>query len=354
MPIITRTDDGRGSGWRIADPVLRLRGWGTTLTRLLPVSPPSEALIVGTNATCWLQLLDPLVSKEHAKLSQVDGRWLISDMQSKNGLWQDGVRRVSFALEPGVEIGMGDLTLIPESAQLMALREILARLIGWNAARANEVDLALRVLRTTATRRESLLLCGEGDLISIARLLHRHALGSDRPFVVCDPRRRRADPNVRAAANYDSGLAALEAATGGTLCVWKDRQPSDFAAVVAAIREPTSRAQLIVCTHALDHGEPLIAQPIVLPPLVERTSELDQIIDAYGADAVALLGGVFTASDRAWIRKEECASLAQIDKAARRLVAYRASNRSITRAAKMLDMSHGAYSEWIARRTMPE
>jgi len=229
----------------------------------------------------------------------------------------------------------------------------MARLIGWADGRRAEVDLALRAVRLAATRRESLLLCGDGDLVSIARLLHRHALGDTRPFVVCDPRWVRAAPNARAAANYDSGMMALAAAAGGTLCVWQGRQPDDFDKVVAARRDPSSRVQLVVCTHTLQHGDPLIAAPIVFPPLAKRATELNRIIDAYVADAVAELGGSFAPSDRVSVRRHEAATLAQIEKATRRLVAIRGADGSITRAANQLGMSHGALSEWLARRTLP-
>ncbi len=349
----TRTDVGGPSEWLIDDEVIQLRVWRTNIVHPLP--PKDGEWMIGAVAGCWLQLPDPTarISRQHATLAHEDGRWALSDLHSKNGICQDGAVRASFPLTPGVEIGIGGVTLIAESRLLVALREILARLIGWADGRRAEVDVALRSVRFAATRREPLLLCGDGDLVSIARLLHRHTLGDTRPFVVCDPRRVRADPNARAAANYDSGMMALAAAAGGTLCVWQGRQPDDFDKVVTARRDPASRVQLVVCTHTLQHREPLIASPIVLPPLAKRATELNRIIDAYAADAVAELGGSFTPSDRVSVRQHEAATLAQIEKATRRLVAIRGAAGSITRAASQLGMSHGALSEWITRRTLP-
>jgi hypothetical protein len=114
--------------------------------------------------------------------------------------------------------------------------------------------------------------------------------------------------------------------------------------------------QLVVCTHALQPAEPPIASPIVLPPLDERAAELDRIIDEYAAEAVAGLGAVatFMPADRDWVRRHEAATLAQIERATRRLVAIRDNGGSITRAAAQLAMSHAALSEWVARRTLPE
>jgi hypothetical protein len=53
--------------------------------------------------------------------------------------------------------------------------------------------------------RAALVLRGEGDLAPIARRLHAHALGSSRPFIVCK--------------STDDGLASLQAAEHGTLCI---------------------------------------------------------------------------------------------------------------------------------------
>jgi hypothetical protein len=355
MPISTNTDPD-ADGWCIADEVIRLRKWGTAEVHALPGR--GGAWDIGAAEGAWLRLEDETnrVSRLHARLVFDRGRWIIADRESKNGIRYDGARRLSFPLSPGAEIGIGAITLIAESARLIALRGVLARLIGWSDARAGDVDLALRAVRMAATRRGSLLLCGAGDLVAIARLLHRHAIGDPRPFVVCDPRRRSMDSSARAAANYSDGMQALAAADRGTLCVWLGRQPPDFDAVIASVRDPTSRVQLVICTHLLQHAEPLIASPIVLPPLGGRAAELDRVIDEYAAEAVAALGAssTFTPADRDWVRRHEAATLPQIEKATRRLAAIRGNGGSITRAAAQLAMSHAALSEWVARRTLPE
>jgi hypothetical protein len=353
MVIATKTDVGGPNEWLIDDEVIQLRVWGANIVQRLP--PNGGERTIGASDGCWLRLHDPTgrISRQHAKLAYQEDRWIVSDLHSKNGICQDGARRPSFSLAPGVEVGIGGVTLIAESRMLGALRDLLARWIGWAEERRADVDLALRSVRLTATRRGSLLLCGDGGLVSVARLLHRHALGDARPFVVCDPRRVRADLNARAAANYDSGMVALAAAAGGTLCIWQGRQPDDFDQVVAARRDPSLRVQLIVCSHTLHRDDSLIASPIVLSPLAGRAAELNRIIDEYADDAVAELGGTFSQSDRERVRLDESETLARIEKATRRLVAVRAAGGSIRRAASQLGMSRGALSEWLARRTLP-
>jgi hypothetical protein len=196
------------------------------------------------------------------------------------------------------------------------------------------------------------LLCGDGDLVSVAKLLHRHALGEDRPFIVCDPRRRRAEATGRNATNINDGRLALAAAHGGTLCVWQRRQPTGFAEVVAALRQPDSRVLFVVCARALLHGEPLIASPLMIPPLTRRMHELRRVIDAYAAEAVADLGGRLLPADREWIEGHEASTLPEIEVATRRLLAIRNARGRIKPAADRLGMSHAALSEWLARRMM--
>src|SRR5678816_709513 len=158
MAIATPTAVGGPNEWLIDDAVIGLRMWGSKIVHPLP--PAGGTLTIGAADGCWLQLKDPkgCVSRLHAKLVYEDGRWSLVDHWSKNGISQDGARRISFPLTPGVEIGIGSVTLIAESRLLGALRELLARLIGWADERAADVDLALRSVRLASTRRESLLL----------------------------------------------------------------------------------------------------------------------------------------------------------------------------------------------------
>lgn len=352
MALATNKDVDGGSEWGINDEPTHLREWGTDNVYPLPFSRRER--IIGAADGCWLKLLDRTrrVSRQHAKLRRGDAGWIVRDLDSKNGIRVDGAHRRGCLLTPGVEISIGGITLIVESPRWCALRDVVGRLIGWSAEHRGDVDRALRSVRMAATRRETLLLCGDGDLVAIARLLHRHALGDGRPFIVCDPRRGIVDANSRNAANFKDGRLALGAAAGGTLCAWHRRQPTSFAEVVAAVRHPDSRVQLIVCARTLLHGEPVVASPIVVPPVMRRLHELSRIIDAYAADAVAELGGLFLPDDREWVEIHEAATLTQIEVATRRLLALRNARGRIKPAADQLGMSHGALSEWLARRMM--
>jgi hypothetical protein len=354
-PASTKTD-AAATEWSIDDIVMRLRLWGTDTIRVLPAPPVSE-WTVGSASTCALRLDDPSgrVSRLHASLVRDLSRWVLRDLGSKNGIRLDGARRAAITLEPGAEIGIGGLTLIAESGRSIALRGFLARVLGWRSDRLEVIDHALRSIRMAATHRMALVLCGDGDLVPMARSIHRHALGVDRPFIVCDPRRRAGEATVRSAANCESGMQGLVAATGGSLCVRSQRLPRDFTAVVAALRDPACQVQLVVCTEEPADCEPYLAVPIVVPPLARRADELDRIIAEYAEDAIAELGAArngFGPVDRAWVRRHSAGTLPDIEKGTLRLVAIRAS-RNISNAAARLGMAPVSLARWIGRRELP-
>lgn len=350
----TTKTDAAAAEWSIGDEVIRLRQWGTDQIHLLPTLP-IERWLVGTAESCSLRLVDRLVSREHACLIRDQGKWSIRDLGSKNGLRYDGARRDSFVLEPGVEIGIGGTTLIAESEQSIALHGFLARILGWGRDRMDTLDHALRSIRMAVTHRTALVLSGDSDLVPIAYALHRHTLGPDRPFVASDPHRRTGKESVRSAANYVSGIAAFEAAAGGSLCVRSSRLPLDFAGVLARLRKPDARVQFVVCTPNRSEGDAFLAVPIHVPPIKQRAGEVRRIVDEYALDAAAALDAPptsFTGADREWVLKYGASSLAEIEKATLRLVALRIS-RNRTRAAERLGMAPVSLSRWISRRNPP-
>lgn len=354
MTAFTRTD--AAGGWAIDDEVVQLRRWGTATMFWLP-RPPIRELTVGAAETCGLQLDDrsSRVSRLHARLVRRQTRWLLRDEGSKNGVWIDGARRSELVLTPGLEIRIGGVTLIAESPLLSALRSFLARLLGWRHERSGIVDQALRAVRMAATRRTTLVLCGDGDLVPIARAIHRHVRNSRRPFVVCDPRRQAGKATVRSAENHAAGMEALAAAAGGSLCVRSRRLPADFAQVVERLRDPTSQVQLIICAEGPRECERCRVAPIAIPPLASRADEIDRIIHEYAHDAMAELGAprsVFQAADHDWVREYAATTLPDIEKATLRLAAIRAT-RNLSQAAERLGMAAVSLSRWIGRRALP-
>ena len=102
MTIATKTDLGVDA-WAIDDEVVRLREWGSDLNYPLPAD---GEVTIGSAENCTLPLTDPTgcLSRQHARLVRENARWIAHDLDSKNGMRLDGIRRPKGLLEPGSEL----------------------------------------------------------------------------------------------------------------------------------------------------------------------------------------------------------------------------------------------------------
>ncbi|HEU4734998.1 MAG TPA: FHA domain-containing protein [Kofleriaceae bacterium] len=355
----TTSTDCSATEWWIDDEVIQLREWGTESIHRLPECPWG-GVTIGSADTCALRLVDPngLISRKHAWLERSRQSWNVHDLDSRNGIRIDGVRRSEGGLDPGAELGIGGFLLIPESRRFIKLRSFVARLLGYAPEKLEAVDLALRSIRLAVTRRMTLVLCGPGDMVLVAHAIHRRALGDSRPFVVCDPRRREGQASVRSAGNVETGLAAIKRARGGSLCVWSQRLPPDFEEVRVALRDPTTRVQLIVCMQPWQRSrppKPNLIDPIIVPPLHSRPDEIDRIISECAEEAAATLltNLTLTASDREWIVRHSAASVCEVEKGVRRILAIRQHDGDINTAARALGMARVSLERWFGRRRWP-
>lgn len=151
-------------------------------------------------------------------------------------------------------------------------------------------------------------------------------------------------------------MAAFEAAIGGSLCVRSRRLPGDFPALLTKLRYADD-VLCAICTAAVADPHPplVLPAPLVVPPLAQRSAELDRIIAEYAGDAIEELAAPassFTAVDHAWVRTHAAASLADIEKATMRMVTIRMS-RNLSGAAARLRMAVVSLSRWLGRRKLP-
>lgn len=339
MPI--HTDQQRG--WRILDPVLRLRALDTD--HIYPLPDPGQAcgIVIGASAASDLRLDDPSgrLSRQHAHLACEGARWVLRDLASKNGTWVDGIRRHEAELVPGLELCLGGLTLIAESVELIRLRALVARLIGWADTRRRDVDRALRGLRDAAQLRAALVLCGEGALVPIARRLHRETLGS-RPFIACAP--------------HELALPLIELAGNGTLCLLASHPIDDALDAIDALRATGSLARLVLCAPTVQAASSIAALlgPTVwidLPHLAARTGELRRLIAEAADDAAHELAQPITAirdGDLGRLITIPFEGLGELHDACRRLVAVR--TLGVSAGASRLGITHGALARWSRRR----
>jgi hypothetical protein len=243
---------------------------------------------------------------------------------------------------------------VPAAPSGDELRGFVGRLLGWT--REREIGAALQSIDLAAQHRAELVLCGTGDMVPIAWALHRRTIGADRPFVTCDPHRLDPSASVRVPANRASGVAAFEAASGGTLCLRMRRLPRDFPALIPRLRD-TPDVMLVVCASPTEDGSPLVIRPapLALPPLASRSDDIDRIIAEYAADAIAELAAPatgFSERDHVWVREHAATSLDEIEKATLRLIAIRTSE-TMGEAAARLGMAQPSLLRWIDRRRRP-
>ena len=329
--------------------VLVLREWGTDrIYHLQPIAMPRSNADTGNVNALGLsaQTASFDITCEHRT-------WRLRDLAGRVDLRHDGVPCTEVLLVPGLEISVGGTTLIAESRRSMALRDYCARLLGWKSDRLGVVDHALRSIRLAMFGRSPLFLRGDGDLVPIARAIHRRTLGSLAPFVVSDKRRMTTDASVRSPANHEGGLAAFRAAAGGSLCIRSSRLPVDYSDVKRLFHEPGNRTCLHICSSRNSRNTLLSGPaPIEIPPLEGRGDELPRIVMEYAAEAVGLLeagDGCFTRADLQWVMDCAATSLPEIEKATLRLVALRKST-SVRHAAEILGIRQVSLIRWLRRR----
>lgn len=236
----TKTEEANKPSWLGSDPVTQLREWAGEKIYPLPDADVREC-IIGSEPSANIQLSDPrgLVSRRHARLFRTsDGIWRIQDTDSKNGVHLAGESLSEFRVTPGIEIGVGSLTLVAENRTLIQLRGYLARVLGWEAGQRPAIDLAIRAIRAATTLRAPISLDGTDDLVAVARQIHRHTTLAGAPFIVFGERPREKDGSLRVTATHDDPMASFEQAAGGTVCVRAERPPAGLGRLMKAAREP--------------------------------------------------------------------------------------------------------------------
>jgi len=64
-------------------------------------------LVLGRSSRCQLVFADDTVSRRHAELRMVDGRWILRDLGSSNGTWVNGRQVMEAEVAAGDRIQLG-------------------------------------------------------------------------------------------------------------------------------------------------------------------------------------------------------------------------------------------------------
>jgi hypothetical protein len=342
--------------WPLDDEVIGLRLFGTD--QIYNLSSNTRVLIIGSSTKCDIVLRkhSGTVAAQHARLVRRGSRWLIQSADKQTGhLYRDRVALREFPLVPGIEIRIGDVTLVAESERSRAFRRVVTRWLGFGAEQRIDVDRALRTVLLAASGRRALMLCGDGDLAYVARQLHQQTLPNE-PFILCDPRRAPNTGTARSPRNIKNPMDALTAAAGGTVCIHAERLPQGFQPMVERWRRSETRVQLVLCSRSVDPVLTTVADSVVLPPLFLRWRERVRIMEEVAAEAAIELGvaaHLLSDADRQVILQSEAATLPQLETATARIVAIRHwgdRRGGLVRAAEALGVTHATLAEWAERR----
>jgi hypothetical protein len=230
------------------------------------------------------------------------------------------------------------------------LRVFFRRLLGLSEARSAQVDDAVDRVITAVDRGTPIALRGASDLVPVAYALHRRIVGADRPFVVCDPRRREVEGSVRAPPNRRTVGLALEAAMDGSICLRSRRLPADFDRL-ESVRDAAPFPTIFVCLHREDRVRDLVCRPLEIPLLAARASESHRLLLEAMDDAATALGtGPLRLPRQARHGVlEGVASFADLEKTALRIVAL-ASAPNPSQAAVRLGIALVSLTRWLDRR----
>jgi len=86
-----------------------------------PIPLRQTSTVIGRKESCNIVLRFPNVSGEHCKLSLINGRWFVKDLDSRNGTKVDGHAVHESRIEPGHRLSVAgheyELSYVPNSEQ---------------------------------------------------------------------------------------------------------------------------------------------------------------------------------------------------------------------------------------------
>ncbi len=161
-----------------------LTGPGCSVDCLLLDAP----VVVGRDKGVELRLVDKAVSRRHAQIEPIDGRYRIKDLGSANGTFLDGSRIESAYLEDGNILRIGGSELRFEARRVHTGKsvdpELFPQVFGVSRVMRDVADL----IRKVAPVGLPVLLQGESGTGKerFARAVHDHGPTPKGPYVVVD------------------------------------------------------------------------------------------------------------------------------------------------------------------------
>jgi ABC-type multidrug transport system ATPase subunit/pSer/pThr/pTyr-binding forkhead associated (FHA) protein len=128
VPITTSSDLHLGS---MKVPLETLEGWFSLFGGSSPeikrnfTIPPDGTISIGRDPMCDVVIDASQVSWRHAEVTSVNGRWVIKDLKSRNGVFKNGSRIRTSTLSPDDELRLGSLPVQITSKHIVTDRSAM-------------------------------------------------------------------------------------------------------------------------------------------------------------------------------------------------------------------------------------
>jgi len=148
-----------------------------------------ERVTIGSDAAAQMTLGDRAVSRFHAEIEVIDGRAILRDLDSRNGVFVDNVPVLQAALRDGAVVTLGRTQLrFSLGAEPLRIPLSNRERFGLMVGRSPAMRAAFALLERAAETDAAVLLEGEtgtGKEIA-AESLHRESARRDGPLIVVD------------------------------------------------------------------------------------------------------------------------------------------------------------------------
>lgn len=357
--------------WVLNEPVVGVRVVGT-------VAPEHDFLLAGrglyhvgskpptrTDDGAGSIVIDhPHVSAKHCTIELRNGRWIVVDRESRNGIFvndehQPG-RRTMIELVPGLEFRLGPVPLVAYSDAGRRARAKMQRYFGLT----NPFQLNVEAMLRLASERRHVVLVeppGGGGL-RIARALHDASPRATWPLLQVDdrPAERRATVGeiVEQLGTERDQLRLVDRAAYGTLVIAASALPEKRTPPIldwlASWQYPV---RLIVVAPKGTRLAPLLGERLLtettiipIPSLAERKAEVGALAAAFAHDVVTRLGrmdiGLTSEDTRIISSREWPMNVEELEKYVERLLALRAHEGRIRQTAKWLGVAPSTIDAW--------
>jgi len=186
--------------------------------------PTGDFFVVGRNERHFGEgaLDDGLISRRHTEVSARDGVIKVTDLESRNGTWVNGVRVESAEVNEGDVLGIGGLMMVVEWAPMGFQPRIEAGLVVESYAMTQVVDRVDQMAPFSAP----VLLVGEASVGKERLAGELHHRGGRSPFLAIRP----GSPQVL-------GEALRQAGSGTVFIDDIAHAPLDFQRMLAGVLE---------------------------------------------------------------------------------------------------------------------